>query len=249
MTGCFWGRGLAAALLFAVPTVQAEVSFYVSGALGFASTADFEDTINSGYPFADSVLNVTFNDVTRNVAAPQMDADDYNVGGNAFVGMRFNQHVSVELMYLTYGEFSAEYRETLVEMDDNNIPMDTLSLSLSGHMEVSGAGLGVRVDAPLSDEFAVFGRLGMYQWQQEVSYYGDVIELVTASTPEPTNSVKSGGESGADMYGAVGIMMWLQDQTWVYAELNKADFGEDEFASSSMGLFLGVHFELGNSGF
>ncbi|MFZ5600945.1 MAG: outer membrane beta-barrel protein [Pseudomonadota bacterium] len=249
MKGYSWGRGLAAALFIAVPAAQAEVSFYAEGAVGFASTADFEDTINSGYPFADSSMLVDVGGSSFNLAAPPLEADDYNVGGNLFVGMRFNDYMAVELMYLTYSEFSSEYRKTLVEVDEDNIPVDTLPVSLSGNMDVSGFGLGGRLDFPLTDTFGVFGRVGMYEWQQEVTYSGNVISLLTASTSSPTNTLSTGNESGFDLYAAVGAKMKVHRQTSIYVELNMADFGEDEFATSSMGMFFGVHYDFSGTGF
>ncbi|HVL02312.1 MAG TPA: outer membrane beta-barrel protein [Dongiaceae bacterium] len=249
MKGSSWGRGFAAALFFSVPVAQADVSFYAEGAFGFVSTADFEDTINSGYPFADTVMNVNTGSGTFNVAAPPLEADDYNVGGNIFVGMRFNQYIAAELMYLTYSEFDADFNKTLVQVDSSNVPVDALPVNLSGSMDVSGFGLGARLDFPLTDNLGIYGRAGMYEWRQKVSYSGNVISLLTSSTDIPTSELTTGTEKGFDLYGAVGAMLKVHRQTSVYMELNMADFGEDEFAMTAYGVFFGVHYDFYGTGF
>lgn len=235
-----WGICVALVMSLFSPAAMSAVSFYAEGAVGFTSTADFEDMVNE--EFDASLIGDYYQGLGLS-----LEADDYNVGGNMFVGLAFNRFISMELAYFKYRDFSADFHKSVVELDGDGIPVGVADLGLKGKMAASTFGIGARLDVPISSNVGLFGRLGVHEWRQEVSYSGSAISYWTSQVPQSIDTITTSTDTGFNFYGGVGAKFKLAERTSIYVELNAVNMGEDEFEIMVLGTYLGLRYDFAGS--
>lgn len=135
------------------------------------------------------------------------DATSYRILG----GWRFNENFSVEAGYHDFGDFEQQ-------IDINGAPA---SVSLSA----DGFTIGIAGALPVSDRFALQGRMGMFFWDGNAE-----INNVSEARPEDNN-----------LYYGAGASYAVTDRFSVLADWSRYDLEETE----SDVLSVGFQFQFG----
>ena len=138
------------------------------------------------------------------------DFDGLNVDTDATafritVGWRFNEYFAIEGGYHDFGDF-----EQVVDI--NGTPA-TVSLSADGFT------LGVSGALPLSEKFALTGRLGMFFWNGAAE-----INAVSQASPEDSN-----------LYFGAGLSYSLTDKFALTADWSRYDLDDTDSSVLSAG--------------
>jgi OmpA-OmpF porin, OOP family len=98
-------------------------------------------------------------DIDEEITAGLIDSgtvDAKDTGWKIFGGYMFNRHVGVEAAYLNLGEVS--YSGTF-----GGLPVT------GGKVELTGFNIAALGSYPISEQFSVFGKLGLFIWDAEAS--------------------------------------------------------------------------------
>ena len=133
--------------------------------------------------------------------------DDKSIGFDAGVGYSFSDNVAIEgsFFYLTEGDWTVS---------------DMSGGSVSGKFDAYGLAAATVLRLPIGDSFGVFGKLGAYRWEVEVSTAGLTVE-----------------DDGVDVLAGAGVDFRLNDSTALVA-------GYDHYNDAGQNVYIGFRFGL-----
>jgi OOP family OmpA-OmpF porin len=158
--------------LAATPSMALAEGWY--GGLGFGNTKAKDDTTCSDLS---GILDPGYSCST----------DDKDTGKKVFVGYQFNKNGAVEFGYVDLGKFTASASGTVTPPG--------ITVSASGDTKAKGFNVTLVGSLPVTNEFAVLGRIGLFRWD------------VDASASASGGGVSAGGSdsaTGADLTFGVG---------------------------------------------
>ncbi|MCY7387100.1 MAG: outer membrane beta-barrel protein [Burkholderiales bacterium] len=142
--------GIAAAILAVSVTgtahAQSATPWYVGGSLGTAKS-----NVNAG----------EVNDYLRSIGAgsPSTTADDKDTAYRFLLGYRFSPAVAVEGFYADLGEYNTR----------SNV-LSPFVGTVNADYKAKGYGIDLVLSAPITQEFSVFGRVGIIQAKTEARF-------------------------------------------------------------------------------
>ena len=145
---------------------------------------------------------------SASVDDPQGGVNDSDSGFKLFGGYRFNEYFAVEGFYAGLGE---------PESTPSGVPVST---------ELTGYGAQLVASLPVGDQFAVFGKVGFYSWEEDFSVFG--IDATSDDGTDPT-------------YG-IGATFKVSDRVSIRGEWEFYDI-EDAFGEIDADL-LSIGFEV-----
>ena len=133
----------------------------------------------------------------------------YGIG----IGYRFNKHLSIETGYLDLGEYQA----TTIGAVTEEVFGETLSLNGSLTADTTGLFLGVRADYPINEQFNLYGRAGLLDWESDLSFSGTATYAGTTYTGGGSTEL----DSGTDPYIGIGIDYAFNDSVSIDAKYTR----------------------------
>lgn len=147
---------------------------------------------------------------------------DTSTGAKLFGGYQFNQYVAVEAGYVDLGKF------TLSASVPNPSPFN----SASATNKVSGFSLDAVGTWPITPEFAVLGRIGLFLWKLEAS-----TSIAVPPPPPPVQCCTSDNVTGTGAAFGVGAQYDFSKDIGVRAEFQRfASIGNDTTGKSDVEL-------------
>lgn len=130
---------------------------------------------------------------------PGASYDDTDTGYSIGLGYEFNKYVAFEAGYVNPGEVTAT------------------AGALRATTEADGFYLGPKVSLPITDTFSVFGKIGLFAWDADMS----------------SNFGPAASASGTDVYFGAGLAYDLTDALTVKAEWTRYDSVGDKNTGSA----------------
>jgi len=134
-----------------------------------------------------------------------IDCDDTDTGIKAFIGADITPHFGIEAFWADLGEASAR-----------NTSGDSVKV------EVDGIGFSLLPTLPVSDDFQLFGKIGLFTWDAE------------AEANISGNRARA-SDDGSDPFYGFGARLFLGDQFALRAEWERYDLDGDEVTLMSAG--------------
>ena len=181
-------------------------TFVMLAAVVYSSEA-FAWNANQLY-FKGSVGQMSYDGSTSGqIDSYRYEIDDKSIGFDAGAGYSFSDNVAIEgsFFYLTEGDWTV-----------SNAAGD----SVSGKFDAYGLAATTVLRLPIGDSFGVFGKLGAYRWEVEVSTAGITVE-----------------DDGVDVLAGAGVDFRLNDSTALVA-------GYDHYNDVGQTAYVGVRFGL-----
>ena len=194
--------GIAAALLavFSTGAAQAQSAppWYVGASIGSSKS-----NVNAG----------EVNGFLRSLGygSPATSADDKDQAYKFLVGYRFSPVVSVEGFYADLGKYNS--RTTVTTPFPGTVSAD---------YKAKGYGIDLLLSAPISQEFSVFGRLGVMQAKTEASF-GSTGSVLLAQNRGSKN--KTGQHFGVGMQYDITPTVGLRGEVETYRKLGDDSTG------------------------
>jgi OOP family OmpA-OmpF porin len=117
--------------------------------------------------------------------------DDEDFGYRVFGGWRFSEHFGVGISYLDLGELEASGNSTEAPNFTDTIEADGFELWIAGIL-------------PIADRWSLFGTVGAFAWDQEVSYADD-------------NGTFNGSSDGTDVSYGAGVNYEITERLGMHA--------------------------------
>jgi OmpA-OmpF porin, OOP family len=153
-------------------SLSAHAQFYAGGSVGRS------DISVDGNQKSNEFLDLGFNGATTTTS-------DNDTAYRLFGGYMFNPYLSVEAAYVDFGRFDFQ---TVVDPAG----------SLTGKPKINGGELSIVGRFPIGDQFAVYGRAGLFYARTRTTYTADgSVELITGSESQRKNSTKGAYALGA----------------------------------------------------
>ena len=148
----------------------------LASAMAFAGPAFAQ---NGGFFIGGSIGQTDVDEEITTGVIDSGDVDGKDTGWKIFGGYMFNRHFGVELAYIDAGEVS--YSGTF-----GGFPVT------GGKVELSAFNLSALGVLPISEQFSVFGKVGLFKWEAEFS--------------DTTGGVPfSGDDDGTDVSFGLGV--------------------------------------------
>ncbi len=163
---------VAMATFSTLANAQDEASGFYFGAFGGQASYDAQDEL-------DELFLDAFDFAGLDVLDGESDLDEAT-GFGVVAGYKFNQYFALEASYIDLG--SADYSaEALVTDGFVTFPME-----VGASLEANGPAVAAVGSIPLSEAFAIYGKLGMFFADTElsVSIEGDAVDPFTATSEE-----------------------------------------------------------------
>jgi OOP family OmpA-OmpF porin len=146
--------GAVLALMLAVPAAAQESGTYLGAGFGQGSVQDWDSSVIDDGSFA------------------SIDAEDSDTGFRLFGGIEFSPNFALEAAYVDLGEATAD--------GDSNGCCFWAPGPVTASIAVSGFDVGLLGKLPVSETFAVYGRLGLLLWDADITL-GDSSLLLSGS--------------------------------------------------------------------
>ena len=183
----------------------------VAGALALGGALAATQASAQGGFLGGSLGQVDFDeDVTTGLIDANKSVDGKDTAWKIFGGYMFNRHFGIEAAYLNLGEVS--YSGTF-----GGLPVT------GGKIEVTGFNISAIGNLPVSEQFSVFGKIGLFLWDAEASD-------TTGGLPF------SGSEDGSDISFGVGVGYQFTRNLGVRAEWEMFKANEGDATLISLGL-------------
>ncbi len=88
--------------------------------------------------------------------------DDTGNGWKVFIGNQFNKNAAVKFGYVDLGKFTGN-------ASGNVTVPPTIAMTASGDIKTKGFNLTLVGSLPVTNEFALLGRIGLFRWDVDVS--------------------------------------------------------------------------------
>ena len=145
--------------MFAMPLQANEgMSWYMGGIMGLTSTdvTEFDNT-----DVENQIIFLTSDVITSGtVNVLDADTDDSGFGFKVYGGAEINSFVGIEAFYIDLGKFSQSI--------DADVNLDVIAnddvignLTTAADLKPSGFGAAVLAKYPVSDQFSVYGKIGL----------------------------------------------------------------------------------------
>ena len=150
---------ICSTITLAMPVHAGEgISWYAGGIMGLTST-DVTELDNTD--IENQIVFLTSDVITSGtVNVLDADTDDSGFGFKVYGGAEINNFVGVEAFYVDLGKFSQSI--------DADVNLDVIAnedvignISAAADMQPSGFGAAVLAKYPVSDQFSVFGKIGL----------------------------------------------------------------------------------------
>lgn len=152
-----------------------------------------------------------------------ISVDDTDTGYSIGLGYEFNKYVALEAGYANLGEASASYADSRG--------------SANASVEADGYYLGPKLTLPVTDKFAIFGKMGLFVWKADGRASG------TGAFASPTVSAS---DDGTDLYFGVGMGYDVTDTLSVKAEWTRFRFDGGESSDTDVDFIsAGLVFKFG----
>ena len=180
-----------------------EKGFYVGGSVGYTSL----DTLS------ESSINSTL--ATSGITATS-SVDDNDLGWKIFGGYNINKYFGLELAYVDLGEADANITVTAPTAATVNATAEGDGFTIAGIARY-----------PVSEQFDVFGKVGAFVWDTEV----------TASVASgATTAAISAGDNGTDVMFGFGAEYEIANNFGIRAEWERYKLNGDDADLFSLGL-------------
>ena len=180
-------------------------TFVMLAAVVYSSEA-FAWNANQLY-FKGSVGQMSYDGSTNGqIGSIRYEIDDKSIGFDVGAGYSFGENVAIEgsFFYLSEGDWRVSDSST----------------SVSGTFDAYGLAAATVLRLPIGDSFGLFGKLGAYRWEVEVSTLGISVE-----------------NDGVDVLAGAGVDFRLNDSTALVA-------GYDHYNDVGQTAYVGVRFGL-----
>jgi OmpA-OmpF porin, OOP family len=137
------------------------------------------------------------------------NVDDKDTGWKVFVGNQFNQNAAIEFGYVDLGEVTGSGTY--------------LGLPASVSAEVKGFNMALIGILPVSNEFAVLGRIGLFRWDAD-------------ATANVAGFPGSASDTGTDLAFGVGAKYDFGKNVGLRVEWERFDVDEGDVDMLSVGL-------------
>lgn len=199
-------------LLSAPALAEAKNGFYVGGGMGYSKLSINEDKLD----------RLIGDNLPGEVGLTNSSVDQNATPYQIFAGWRFMDYVAVELAYLNLGE--ATYKADLTGYEGTG--------AIKGTWSNDGVPLSVLGIWPVSDQFDVFGRVGVY--------YGST-DLKLRAKDDTGTTVETGSidDSTTQFFGGIGA-----DWNFTEAFTGRAEWqampsvGNDDTGSGNFNNFI-----------
>jgi len=190
----------------------AAVAALSMSASSFAADSGFFGSISAGRASVDTGFSTS----------ADFSVDDTDTAYGITAGYRLNQYFAVEAGYQNLGESSVSKAGA---GGSGNGYGDTIQLQNNSRIqnETDGFNLGVIGTYPVNTSFDVFAKLGVFAWDTEYTYNGNVTINGTAYNGSGTVS-----DDGHDVYFGVGGMYNINDRFGVGVEWVRYDAAETD---------------------
>lgn len=185
-----------------------------SAQLGWYIGADIGNTKTS----VDSSDLQRFYDLSG-LTADVVTSDNKDTGWRGFFGYAFNQNIALEAGYIDLGERSVAFTGETTDLDAffNNIE----------HIypqSADGLSLNVVLSLPLSDNWKISGKLGLFDWEGEYQTF--------------SRGVLVGGDSysGTDLWYGVEASYAFSEHWQAYIAANQFQLSRDDVNAYSLGI-------------
>ena len=186
--------------LAALPSVAQAEGWY--GGVGFGNSKVKDDIICSDAPsFFDPGYSCS--------------SDNTDTGWKIFIGNQFNKNAAVEFGYVDLGKITFSASGNVLGTP----------VSLSGDGKAKGLNLALVGSLPVTNEFAVLGRIGLFRWDADLSVSGNIGGFSGAG---------SDSASGTDLTFGVGAQYDFTKSAGVRVEWERfKDVGDDSTTGQS----------------
>ncbi len=149
------------------------------------------------------------------------ELDEEDTGFKVYAGVKLNNYLGFEAFYADLGEssLSGNNGDTFISEGEAFQFTETAELKL----DAESYGLGTVVSLPIGNEFYPFVKLGMHQWEVEV----------TATSSAGNVSLE---EDGTDVFYGIGFEWKLAENFGLRAEYERFDSDGDDLDFMSAGL-------------
>ncbi|MES2673587.1 MAG: porin family protein [Pseudomonadota bacterium] len=139
---------------------------------------------------ASQELNISYSFNNEGVIESGKESFDNDSNGYGFrAGYQIGQHFAVELTHQLYGEYTNSF---LDDFDDR----------IRETIEAKATSVGVKGILPMSDSFSIVGRLGLANWDLDLS-------STDSSNPGEVFKLK---EDGQDLYYSIGAEFKINEK-------------------------------------
>ncbi len=133
--------------------------------------------------------------------------DDNATAWKVFGGYRFNQYVAVELGYQDFGDFDAKTRV-----------LSPISGTVKTNTDVDAFNLSVNLGTSITDELAVFAKLGYMDWNADIKSKASI---------NGVNSSTHNSDNGSDFIWGLGFSYKINDSFDLRGDWDRLSLGSD----------------------
>lgn len=145
-------------------------------------------------------------------------SDDTDTGWKVFIGNQFNKNAAIEFGYVDLGKFTTN-------VSGNVTVPPTIAMTASGDAEPKGFNLSLVGSLPVSNEFSLLGRIGLFHWDLDVS---------ASASGGGFSASASDSASGTDLTFGVGAQYDFSKTAGVRVEWERfQDVGDENTTGQS----------------